>query len=48
MTDEQYELNPENFIQTQTNAKKPKGLINVNYNFEQQISTFTTTPTKKK
>ena len=34
MTDE-YELNPENFMQA-NNSKKLKGLINVNYDFEQQ------------
>ncbi len=35
---DEYELNPENFIQNNNNktTTKLKGLINVNYNFEQQ------------
>jgi hypothetical protein len=38
---DEYELNPENFIQNKynnssNNKTKLKGLINVNYNFEQQ------------
>ena len=40
---DEYELNPENFIQNNSNnnsnnktTTKLKGLINVNYNFEQQ------------
>jgi len=33
---DEYELNPENYIQSNSNKTKLKGLINVNYNFEQQ------------
>ena len=36
---DEYELNPENYIQnSNSNKNKLKGLINVNYNFEQQKS----------
>jgi hypothetical protein len=36
---DEYELNPENYIQnSNANKNKLKGLINVNYNFEQQKS----------